>query len=305
MGHSDDLQPLDAFVLCHLADVDAGEAGYEYRGVHGWALREDVERLTGRALPERLPKLHERALLDRADVRAPSVPAPAYAYRVTERAIALLARRADREPHLYLPPAPHDLDNGVRRVYVPPRPLAALYALRRAMLLPLPLHFGEKGWRTLRELEDQENRENRRRTGRSWIDRPKLDFGSPEEWKPKDWEGGFDEEKELGVPPDAYPPWLRRLLNDPEDWMSPEDEDEHRPPWVQKRYRPEQPESWRPEQPGTYAAFWTEDLDWLVRSGYALRSSIQHPAGRKSLVTWRVTADGLAARPLEWKELGP
>jgi len=298
MGRPDDLQPLDALALRHLAERDAGGGGYSVRGVRGWALREDVERAINRSLTERLPKLHTRGLLDREDVRAPHVPGAVYVYRVTERCMGLLARREGITEHALAQPGEREA-----AVYIPPRALAALDQLRRAACDPRPFHFGESGWRTLRQLEAQANPQEPPPpptwtdgyTGRSWLDGP-----VGEDWKPEDWEGEFDEDAELGVPFDRYPLWMRKLLNDPRDWLTDEDdaEDQNLPPWVPKRWRPPPPGS----GDGERVSFWSIDLDWLVWPGYALRSAIIYPAGRRSLVVWRVTPAGLAAVALDWRE---
>lgn len=300
MGTRESLQPLDALALRHLAELDAGGGGYPYRGVRGWALREDVERAIGRSLTERLPKLHARGLLDREDVRAANVPGAVFVYRVTGRCLELLARREGIEVHA-LAPAGERVPGAP--VYIPARSHAGLEELRRASRDPRPHHFGEPGWRTLRELEDQANpRRHEPRPDPTWTDRY-TDSSDPdrigEDWKPEGWDGGFDDDGELGTPFDALPPWLRGLLNDPRDWRRPNEEleDKDLPPWVSKR--------WRPPPPGSDDArvsFWSTDLDWLVRSGYAQRAAVTHPAGRRSVLVWRVTPAGLAVVGLDWRE---
>lgn len=305
MGRPDSLQPLDALALRHLAELDAGGGGYAYRGVRGWALREDVERAIGRSLTERLPKLRARGLLDREDVRAPNQPCAAYVYRVTERCLALLAQLEGITPHPLAQARALAPGKSEAAVYIPPRARAALDQLRRAASDPRRLHFGETGWRTMRQLEAQANPPEPPPPP-AWSDsytrRSPLDGPVGEDWKPEDWDGEFDEDQELDVPFDRYPPWLRKLLNDPCDWRTDEDdaEDRNLPPWAPKR--------WRPPPPGSggegreRVSFWSTDLDWLVRPGYALRSAVTHPAGGRSLLVWRVTPAGMAAVALDWRE---
>jgi hypothetical protein len=303
MGSRESLQPLDALALRHLVELDAGCGGYACHGVRGWALREDVERAIRRSLTERLPKLHARGLLDRADVRAPHQPSAVYGYRVTARCLALLARLEGITPHPLAPA--RTLAPGEREpaVYIPPRSLAALNQLRRAACDPRCLHFGEPGWRTMRQLEAQANPP--KPPPPEWSDgynwRGPFDGVVGEDWKPEEWGGAFEEDQELDVPFDRYPPWPRRLLNDPRDWRTDEDdaEDRNLPPWVPKRWR-RQPTGHddEPERVG----FWSTDIDWLVRPGYALRSAVTHPAGGRSIVVWRVTPEGVAALALDWRE---
>lgn len=304
MGRPDSLQSLDALALRHLAELDAGCGGYAYRRVRGWALREDVERAIRRSLTERLPKLHARGLLDREDVRAPHQPSAVYVYRVTVRCLALLAQREGVTAHPLAEPRTLALGERNPGVYIPPRSLAALHQLRRAECDPRRLHFGETGWRTMRQLEAQVDPPVPP-SPPEWSDgytrRGPFDGVVGEDWKPEAWDGEFDEDQELDVPFDRYPPWLRKLLNDPRDWRTNEDdaEDRNPPPWAPKRWRPKPPGSDRePERVG----FWSTDVDWLVRPGYALRSAVTHPAGGRSLLVWRATPAGLSAVALDWRE---
>lgn len=147
----------DAIALRYLRYLAVREGGYVRRGVPGWALREDVERATRLHLPERLPRMHARGLLDREDVRAPRLSRPTSIYRVTQAGADRVASEADLPRLRFLPPLRPAARETDVAIHVPRGAARALGELRRAMekRMRSPHLPGESGWRTLGELRAQ------------------------------------------------------------------------------------------------------------------------------------------------------
>jgi hypothetical protein len=141
-------------VLSWLWDLDARAGGYTRRGVRGWASREEIEAGTKMRLPEVLPRLRDRSLVDEDQVHVPGTR-PVAVYRITGHGDLLLARHQGREA---LPPWPAG-DPGPEddAVYLPPGPSLALRMLREALSDPRPSpHPGLGiGWRTEDELREE------------------------------------------------------------------------------------------------------------------------------------------------------
>ena len=140
--------------LRYFARVAARGAGYELRGVRGWAHPDDMQReQSGYRWSELLGIMAASGQLDRELASPPEAKSPSYVYRITERGLceasALLATP--------LPPipAPRPPDAALR-VYVRPGGRWALDALREAYRRgPKPHRMkGEPGWLTPMELRE-------------------------------------------------------------------------------------------------------------------------------------------------------
>jgi hypothetical protein len=107
------------------------------------------EELAG-YFPEVLPRLHERGVLTRADVRAPGQKRPVWVYRLSERGLAVIDEAAPKE-HRPVPRPRTDDAGGA--VYAPVRQRGALRLLRDSYDDPaVPERFGGRGWVSGREL---------------------------------------------------------------------------------------------------------------------------------------------------------
>ncbi len=267
----------DAVALRYLRYLALREGGYTRRGVAGWAMREDVERATRLRLPERLPVLHGRGLLDREDVRAPRLPRPAWIYRVTQAGADRVADQANlpRRPVTRpFPPAEHDTDAAI---YVPAGAVLALGELRRAMEMRVesPHLRGEPGWRTVEDLREQVT--GRQRPNRSWEPGARRQL----------WKVVRDEEAEAARDEPGEP------------WMGDGG-------WVDRVVREERTEGWDPllgdtPLPPARPTPCPDDLAWLARTGLAQRW-ITSPVGRRGGTLYRITSLGGVAIPLEWKD---
>lgn len=143
--------------------VAADRAGYQLRGVRGWAHITDVQdELSGSGFADVLPRLTARGLLDHADVRAPSMVRPTWIYRITARGVQVIDAHA---------PAPHPPIPLPRRpvaepaVYAPFRQRGGLLLLRAAYDDPaVPIRFDGRGWLSGRELGQRVEASNYKRT---------------------------------------------------------------------------------------------------------------------------------------------
>jgi hypothetical protein len=270
MGLHTDLAAQDAIALRCFQQLEASSAGYLHRGVRGWALREDIERITRIQIPERLPKLHRRGFLDRKDVRAPGLTRPTWIYRLTAAGEQLVGARAGRA---CVPVAPLEEGLGAdQAIYIPPRSWLALLALREAVLDPQSgLLDGEPGWRTMIQLTERlrsDEDDYEPRPSREW-------WGDPDAWKTGEqvrsgWLETFENVDEiLGT---SWDPLKGEMPHDPND--------------------------------GSGNWFFPEDVQWLVRAGLAKQWSWSAPWRRRPVLLYRVTDVGSAAVPLDWREPG-
>ena len=138
----------DALRFFRLLAVD--RAGYELRGVRGWAHIHDLQDDMRGSFAEVLPRLHKRGLLIHADVRAPGQQRPVWVYRISERGLAVMGEAAPKEHKPVLWPRTEDTGGAV---YAPRRQRGALRMLREAYDDPrVPERFGGRGWVSGREL---------------------------------------------------------------------------------------------------------------------------------------------------------
>lgn len=139
-----DLHPTDAIALLYFRDLAAAGAGYELRGVRGWARLEDAQIATGHLLAVRVLAVHGRGLLERVDVRPPGHVRPLWLYRITQAGADLLTNR-EGQPRQRITVPSHAPDPSV---YVPDGPRLALRALRRVLEERVSCRWapGEWGW---------------------------------------------------------------------------------------------------------------------------------------------------------------
>lgn len=140
-----------AAVLAYLWDLDTRGGGYARRGVRGWARRENVEAGTRLSLPEVMPRLRGRRLVDEDQVQVPGTRA-VVVYRITGLGDLLLSRRQRRDPRPPWPAGAPGAEDAA--VYLAPGPSLALRLLREAQARGAPgsLSAPGPGWRTEREL---------------------------------------------------------------------------------------------------------------------------------------------------------
>jgi len=270
-----DMTP-DAVALRYLRYLAVREGGYSRRGVPGWARREDVEQATHQKLPECLPRLHARGLLDREDVRAPHLTRPEWIYRINQAGGDRVAEKAHLPLRtipglLHLPPE-RETDTAI---YIPPGAVLALHELRRAMegRVESPHLPGEPGWRTVQDLRAQILREDPTRS--RWEPR-----SSGEAWRsPR----GMEE--------------IELLLGEP--WMG-----DHN--GLDQVAREERDWGWDPlvgELPlcPTPRIPFPDDLRWLVRVGLVQHWTLQDPS-RRRVTLYRITPLGGVIIPLEWRQ---
>ncbi len=125
-------------------------AGYQLRGVRGWAHLSDLNEDPGGYFLEVLPRLHARRLVDRSDVRAPGQVRPVWVYRISERGVDVMDAAV---PKAHKPiSTPRTAETG-GMVYAPRRQRGALLVLREAFNDPaVPERFAGRGWITGREI---------------------------------------------------------------------------------------------------------------------------------------------------------
>ena len=139
----------DALLFFRHVAVD--RAGYQLRGVRGWAHTNDLQdHVSGTHFGEVLPRLHAHGLLDHADVRAPGMVRPTWVYRITVRGVQV----ADAQDPATHPPIPIPRQTAAEpAVYAPPRQRGGLLLLRAAYDDPtVPIRFDGRGWLSGREL---------------------------------------------------------------------------------------------------------------------------------------------------------
>ena len=187
--------------LGYLWDLDTRTGGYTRRCVRGWARREEIEAATGLHVPELLPRLRDRGLVDEVHVQVPGTRLVAV-YRITALGDLLLARYQGREARPPWPAADEPGDEDLA-VHIPPSPLVALRLLSVAYedpcVSPLLPDSGP-GWRTEEELWDQLE--------------PELDewLGEP---KAGEWVAGDPPWRRAGPPASPPPVFGRSDL----DWL--------------------------------------------------------------------------------------
>ena len=144
-----------ACALRYFAELAARGAGYELRGVCGWAHADDVQlRLRGYRWAELLSTLAASGQLDRERASPPQAKSPNYVYRITEK--GLQEARALLAAPLPSIPAPGSPESALR-IHARPGGRWALEALREAYRRG-PKRYrmnGEPGWLTPSELREQ------------------------------------------------------------------------------------------------------------------------------------------------------
>jgi hypothetical protein len=144
------LHPIDAIVLEYFWNLEAAGAGYERRGVRGWARLEDAQTATSHSLAVRVLAVYTRGLLQREDVRPPGHVRPLWVYRITQAGAHLVSEaEGGHQAQVATPSDAPDV-----AVYVPDGPRLALDALRRIMEERVPCRWipGELGWIPAAEL---------------------------------------------------------------------------------------------------------------------------------------------------------
>jgi len=145
-----------------LAQLAAQGAGYELRGVRGWAHPDDVQaRLGGYRWAECLGAMAESGHLDRVLVSASEAERPSFVYRIAETGLeAARPLLGTAAPSSVPAPGPPE---ATLRVHVGPGGRFALEALRDAYRRgpkPHRMH-GEPGWLTPSELREPVDTWNR------------------------------------------------------------------------------------------------------------------------------------------------
>lgn len=257
---------LDALALACLRELALSGRGYFCLGAHGWALREDVERLIRRGIPERLPILYKRGSLMRRDVRPPAFTKPTWIFRINEAG----ARRAAElwgVPDVQLPEvdarASHDSD-----IHIPAPSRRALELLRLAAHDPESRQVeGRGGWRTMSEL-----------LATTEMERDEFDI-HPDTWEPD---------------PDG---WRGQAGSDDawrgEHWQ-PDFSTDSGPSW--DPFHGGMPREFGPDD----IRFDRADVHWLLSARLAELRRVSVPEQRRPVTFYRATEMGLSARLLDW-----
>ena len=151
----------------YMVRLAVGEGGYSLRGVRGWAHTQDIGRALKNLAEGPLPRLYQMKLLERVNVDPRGRPGGSWVYRITDAGVrASAATWGDAyEPVT----APGEMECP-KPVYVAAGALNALLVLRAAYEAEEgPARFGERGWRTGRELiqvVESLNRKQERTGGR-------------------------------------------------------------------------------------------------------------------------------------------
>jgi hypothetical protein len=212
-------------LLAHLRDLARRGAGYELRGVRGWATGVDLADATGAyRASESLTAAVQRGELIREDVRVPDATKPVWVYRISDETARRMGELEGAE-RIGVPAAARDQVE--ERFYLRPGVVAALDALRDAAVNSGSRRAriaGEPEWRTARELSGW-LREEAERTG---IERSFLSDDLA--WAVKN---GLIQRRELPPPPNA-PKSVRAVIVyrvtitgasvKPLVWHKPEDE---------------------------------------------------------------------------------
>lgn len=258
-------------LLC-LHGLATADAGYLIQGTRGWARREDIERLTGRLIPERLGKLYRRGLVVRADVRVPGLGRPAWVYRIAAKGAGAIGIRGTSEQSV-----PSTARSETDGVFIPPGALRALVCLRGAEAETGPEYLPrERGWRSMSDLTST--------------------------WRDADLEGGYDPPRQARDQSwgdaDAWKgesdalDWPHAAV----DWTDEMTRRDHLGGW----------DAWCGELPwdSSDEAFWfsSDDMAWLVAAKLVQRWPLERRGRERPLILYRVTPAGRAVRALEWKE---
>lgn len=268
----------DVVALRYLRYLIVREGGYRRHGVLGWALRDDVERATGKRLPERLSRLYAKGLLDRTDVRVPRLQRPVWVYRITQAGSDMVVARY-RLARWSIPPlSPASVDQPEAAIYIPPIALLGLQELRRAMEMRVvsPLLREEPGWCTLHDLRIRIVGGEKAPAAGTWD--PRI---LREGWRGEDAEEEDDDSLDE--------PW--RATWEPGEWVG-ELEREGR--------------GWDPLDGETPTApvqrsLGLQDIDWLIRTGLVQKWTVK-PEGGRPVPLYRITNLGGVAIPIEWQE---
>ena len=134
----------------YLARLAATGGGYMLRGVSGWAHSRDVEAGTRMRMDGELPRLQAMRMADRVNVSLARFEKPTWVYRITDTGARVSAETwGDAYERVRVP---GELEKPMP-LYIAPGPLNALEVLRLAYNAESgPERFGERGWRTGREL---------------------------------------------------------------------------------------------------------------------------------------------------------
>lgn len=162
------IQSRDAAALLFLAHEASSSRGWKRRGVRGWRFLSEVAVGANAYLPERLPWLTRRGLLDAIDVREPWKRTAVFLYRVSGEGVRVLPSLVDSgapDPAIAAP-APADEMEGVH--YGPAEAWTLLELLR--------LHLERRSGRL-------------RMGGYGWMTGPELNVaaGAPLGWEAKTW----------------------------------------------------------------------------------------------------------------------
>lgn len=138
-----------ARVARYMARLAAADGGYTLRGVGGWAHTHDVGRALRGLVDGQLPRLHQMKLVERVNLSPHGRAGGHWVYRITEAGARASAKTwGDAYEPVRMP---GELEYP-KPIYLTPGQLNALLVLRAALDADGPPRFGERGWRTGREL---------------------------------------------------------------------------------------------------------------------------------------------------------
>lgn len=145
VAHSKPLPVVQEAVLRWFSDLDRRGAGYELRGVRGWAHTSEVATALDRILQDEITRLTARGLLDRENIALPGRSLGYWLHRISALGAEAIAATT---PRPLGPPDPPSL----RMTFTDPQWSALEYMRRAKTESPARFVTRELGWRTVGEI---------------------------------------------------------------------------------------------------------------------------------------------------------
>ena len=151
MPPSKPLSPAEVAILAFLSEEALNRRGWLRKGVRGWRLYSEITEATGEYIPERLPYLARRGLLERIDVQEFGRERRTTLYRISKAGASLIAEIKGHPPTSLRPALSGDEGGG--NILVPAHAWSSLATLRKCAVDRIgPVRLGAHGWLTAVEV---------------------------------------------------------------------------------------------------------------------------------------------------------